>query len=244
MISQIAQAHQNNSSLLAVLLDPDRENGIEKRVAAIVKSKADIILVGSSLLLNDSFDSYCQTIKTLAPGIPLLIFPGTTMQLSRHADALMFLSLLSGRNADLIIGQQVHAAPLIHKMQLPVISTAYMLIESGKLTSAQFMSNTMPLPRNKPDIAIAHALAAKYMGFQMIYLEGGSGAENAVPVDIVSGVARATHLPLFTGGGIRTPETAANIASGGATVIVIGTAFEHNNGSGFLQEMVAAVHGG
>ena len=185
-----------------VLIDPDKA-GIEETVtlAKIVeKSGADGILIGSSILLNDMLDDFIVAIKEVV-SIPVIIFPGLLNAFSPNADALLFLSMISSRNAQFLIGEQVRAAPLIKKYGIETISTAYLLIESGKMTSVQYVSNSFPLPANKPDIAVAHALAAEYIGMKMIYLEAGSGAEKPVPDEIIRKVKGVTTLPVIVGGG-------------------------------------------
>lgn len=134
------------------------------------------------------------------------------------------------------------AAPIIHRLKLETISTAYLLVESGKPTAAQFMSGTMPLPRHKPEIAVAHGLAAKYMGFQTIYLEGGSGAEYSVPEEMIYAMSKTVEMPLIVGGGIRTPEAAAKKVEAGASFIVTGNILENNNDKNLLKSFVTAIH--
>jgi phosphoglycerol geranylgeranyltransferase len=163
-------------------------------------------------------------------------------QLSANADAILFLSLLSGRNPHHIIGTQVIAAPIIHRLGIEPISTAYLLVESGKATSAEFMSGTIPLPRHKPEIAVAHALAASYMGFRTIYLEGGSGADYSVPVQIISAISQTVDVPVIVGGGIRTPDDALEKVDAGADFIVTGNILERQNDPAFIKAFVQAIH--
>ena len=159
---------------------------------------------------------------------------------SSSADALLFLSLISGRNPNLLIGEQVKAAPAIKKAGIEVIPTGYMLIESGVLTSVSFVSNTLPIPRNKPDIACAHALAGQYLGLKLIYLEAGSGAEKPVPPVMVKAVSQYIDMPVIVGGGIKDPEYARTLADSGASFVVIGNALEDT--PGLVEEFAAAVH--
>jgi phosphoglycerol geranylgeranyltransferase len=243
MYEQLLQAQQQQQTLLAILIDPDREKDIDKRLEVLELTPPDMLLIGSSLLMSNNFDAVCQRIKRQLPQIPLYLFPGTSMQLSRAADALLFLSLLSSRNAEMIIGKQVHAAPVVRKLGIPTISTAYLLIEAGNLTSAHYMSNSLPIPRGKLDIAVAHALAADIMGFQAIYLEAGSGAKQAVQTDMIAAVRAETQLPLFVGGGIRDPQTAQEKARAGATIVVVGNHFEQSHDAALLKEFREAVHG-
>jgi len=163
-------------------------------------------------------------------------------QISAQADAILFLSLLSGRNAHHIIGSQVIAAPIIHRAEIEPISTAYLLVESGRPTSAEFMSGSTPLPRHKPEIAVAHALAASYMGFKFIYLEGGSGADQSVPESMIMGISRTVPTPLIVGGGIRTPEMAAEKVRAGASFVVTGNILEENNDTALIKAFADAIH--
>lgn len=243
MYKKIQENHRSGKTSLAVLVDPDKAENIESICKHIADGGADFIFVGSSLLLENHFDDLCLQIKEAVPEIPLIIFPGSTMQLSEHADALLFLSVISSRNAELIIGKQVQAAPMVKKMGIEAISTAYMLIESGNLTSAQYMSNSLPIPRAKTDIAIAHAMAAEIMGMQLIYLEAGSGAKECVPVEMIEAIRKRTDIPIIAGGGIKTPDQARKKAQAGASIVVIGTHFEENNTSERVREFAQAVHG-
>ncbi len=229
-----------------ILIDPDKTpvESLPALLAKAIESGVDAFLVGGSLLLTPDFDGYLQTFKKYSQHIPVIIFPGGVHQLSAYADGLLFLSLLSGRNAHHIIGTQVIAAPIIHHLGIEPISTAYLLVESGRATSAEFMSGTIPLPRHKPEIAAAHALAASYMGFQTIYLEGGSGADHSVPEEMISVISKSVSVPLIVGGGIRTPEAAAMKVQAGARFIVTGNILEVNKDPEFIRAFVDAVHNG
>ena len=224
-----------------VLLDPDRKDkkSLVEMARECEDAGADALLVGSSILYFSEFDALIQDLSQ-AVNVPVILFPGSGMQLSRHADAVLFLSIISGRNPHYLIGEQVLAAPAIHAMDLEAISTAYMIVESGSMTSAEFMSNTTPLPRNKPDIAAAHALAARYLGFKWVYLEAGSGAEHSVPERLIEAVARV-NLPVIVGGGIQTPEAAASKVEAGASFIVTGNVLERK-GASAVKAFANAVH--
>ena len=224
------------------LLDPDRLtlDELEKRATACADAGADAILVGTSLMLSaarnaELFDRLHEIVD-----IPVISFPGDAGQVVPTADAILFLSMVSGRNPELLIGQQVRAAPVLKEYDVEVISTAYMLIESGTLTSTEFMSTTRPIPRAKPDIAMAHALAAQYLGMRLVYLETGSGA--ALPVDtrMVKAVAEYVDIPVIVGGGIRDADTAREKVEAGASFVVTGTAVEHD--ASRLKEISNAVH--
>ena len=227
---------------LAVLVDPDKLS--LKEVAALAlragDTGADYFFVGGSLLVNNQLDACIKTIKENA-NVPVVLFPGNTMQLSWKADAILFLSLISGRNAEMLIGRHVISAPYLKVSPLEVIPCGYMLIESGRQTAVQYMSNTAPIPADKNDIAICTALAGEMLGLKLIYLEAGSGAQRPVTAGMVKQVKESIGIPLIVGGGIRTPETASEICRAGADLIVVGTALEQN--AGLLGELSSAVHG-
>lgn len=226
-----------------VLVDPDKV-APEKLPAFIQQATAagaDAFLVGGSLITDDSFERCIVSIKQNT-NVPVVIFPGGVTQVSAKADAILFLSLLSGRNPEHLIGDQVLAAPIVKKIGLEAISTAYMLVESGKMTSAEFMSNTRPLPRHKTDIALAHALAAEILGFKLIYLEAGSGADQSVPEEMIGAIAKYCSVPLIVGGGIKTPGDARKKVAAGANFIVTGTVFEKNGDAALMKEFAAAIH--
>ena len=226
-----------------VLIDPDKQTPDE--LAAFAKTceeqDADGFLIGGSLLFKDDFDRAVEAVKK-AVRIPVILFPGSGRQLSRHADAVLFMSLISGRNAHYLIGEQVVSAPLVSALGLEPISMGYMLVESGATTAAEFMSNTRPLPRNKPEIAAAHALAAEFLGMKCVYLEAGSGAELAVPEKIIGAVRKAVSIPILVGGGIRTPVEAEARARAGASFIVTGNVLEKSGDARLIRGFADAVH--
>ncbi len=226
-----------------VLIDPDkwRPQEIGALAATASAAGADALLVGGSLLLSSSFDEVVKIIKANC-SVPLIIFPGSVTQVSRYADAVFFLSLLSGRNPTYLIGEQVRAAPVIKTLGIEPIAVGYMLIESGGSTSAEFMSNTRPIPRTKSDIAKATALAAEYFGMKMVYLEAGSGAERSVPEQMVADVCNYISSPVIVGGGIRTPEDAAKKVRAGASFVVTGNVLELSGNGSLMSEFAAAVH--
>lgn len=226
-----------------VLLDPDRLQ-TEKLIELAIKSEesgADGFLVGSSLLLSTRFDDAIKELKRNVSS-PIIIFPGNANQVSRYADAILFLSLISGRNPQLLIGEQVKAAPVIKEFGLEPIPTGYILIESGKATSVQFLSSTQPIPKDKPDIACAHALAAEYMGMKLVFLEAGSGADNPVPDEIIKEVKDFISIPIVTGGGVKTPKQAESKVKSGASFVIIGNALEKNPDGNILKEFAKAIH--
>jgi len=240
---KLLSAVSEHGAAYLVLVDPDKidETAFPAFVEQSTAAGVDGFLVGGSLVLADTFELSIRTMKQHT-SVPVVIFPGSVQQVSREADAILFLSLLSGRDAEHLIGSQVTAAPIIRKMGLEAISTAYMLVESGRTTSAEFMSNTKPFPRNKADIAVAHALAAEYLGFKLLYLEAGSGAEQSVPEEMISAVAHVTRVPLIVGGGITTPEEASRKVGAGASFVVTGNVLEMNGSKNLIKEFSAAIH--
>ncbi len=228
-----------------VLLDPDKNDHemLPSFVREATEAGVDGFLVGGSLMLSNDFEDHLKAIRQNT-SVPVIIFPGSIMQVSSVADAILFLVLISGRNPEYLIGNQVLAAPIVRKSGLEALSTGYMLIESGNTTSAQFMSNTKPIPRDKPDIALAHALAAEMIGMKLLYLDAGSGAHESVPELMLSTIAQRCSLPIIVGGGIRTPEEAHRKVEAGATFVVTGTVTEENNHRSFIREFAEAVHTG
>ncbi|MBD3321282.1 MAG: geranylgeranylglyceryl/heptaprenylglyceryl phosphate synthase [Chitinivibrionales bacterium] len=225
-----------------VLLDPD-DFSIKKAgniASEAAKSGVDAFLIGGSLLHTNNLDKFILNLKKNTR-IPVILFPGDATQLSGHADALLYLVLISGRNPANLIGEHVKAAPVIKKMDIEPISTGYMLVESGIVSSVEFMSNTRPLPRKKPMIAAAHALAAQYMGMKMIYLEAGSGAELSVPPEMISMVRKYADTVLIVGGGIRDAATAEEKLSAGADIIVTGNLLRRRDGVQRMKEIAEAV---
>jgi putative glycerol-1-phosphate prenyltransferase len=228
---------------LLVLLDPDRKtpSALAKFAKTMETAGADAFLIGSSLIVSSSFEKSVRAVRK-AVKIPLIIFPNDSGMLSGSADAVLFTSLLSGRNPNLLIDEHVKAAPIIKSLKLEAIPTAYLLIESGNLTSVCYLSNTMPIPRNKPEIAKAHALAAEYMGMKFVYLEAGSGAALPVPPDTVKEIKDYINLPLIVGGGITDPSYARRIASAGASFIVIGNVLEKDRTGALARSFAEAIH--
>ena len=226
-----------------LLIDPDRVE--ERRYVALAEAAqecgVDAIMVGTSLLLNADFATVVTNIKYVT-SLPVILFPGSSAQLSIDADAVLFFSLLSGRNPAYLIEEQVKAAPIIRQYSLETIPTGYLLIESGAMTSVQYVSNSLPIPRNKADIACAHALAAQYFGMKVVYLDAGSGAPQDVPSEMVHYVNENLDIPLMIGGGLTTPRACADKVSSGASFVVVGNHFEDDSDFGKLIEFTAAVH--
>jgi phosphoglycerol geranylgeranyltransferase len=225
-----------------VLLDPD--DFPPKLGASIARQAqaagADALLIGGSLIHTNQFAAFVASVKK-AVRIPVILFPGDATQLSGQADALLYLSLISGRNPVNLISEHVKAAPTIKQLGIEPISTAYMLVESGTVTSVEFMSNTRPLPRNKPAIAAAHALAAQYMGMKLIYLEAGSGALQTVPNEMIALVKSVVDIPVIVGGGIRDAKTAVEKIKAGADIIVTGNLLQSKDGLAVMKEIAVAV---
>lgn len=227
--NDILKAKRENIKLLAILLDPDKIdlNTIDELVSKINQSPATHIFIGGSLVTTNILDVLIVKIKQSC-SLPIILFPGNPSQISDQADAILFLSLISGRNPDFLIGHQVAAAPIIKKTKLEVISTGYMLIESGRVTAVESVSKTKPLPRDNFDYAIATAQAGEMLGNKLIYLEAGSGAESVVPLDMITAVGHNIGIPLIVGGGIVDLKGIQSAYEAGADLVVIGTAFEND----------------
>jgi putative glycerol-1-phosphate prenyltransferase len=226
-----------------VLIDPDKTDPTNhpRFVEQATEAGVDAFFIGGSLMVKDQFETIVRITKDSTP-LPVIIFPGSLSQISSIADAILFLVLVSGRNPDHLIGNQVTAAPLIKASGLEAISTAYMLVDGGSMTSAEFMSNTKPLPKNKPDIAVAHALAAEYIGMKLLYFDAGSGADMPVSTPMIESVSRHCSLPIIVGGGIRTPEAANMLARAGASFIVTGNIMEEKPDASLLRDFANAIH--
>jgi len=226
-----------------VLIDPDfgqDEARLEHTVQRACMAKADLIFVGGSLLTTAAFDRCVRRVKEWSDR-PVVLFPGSPAQLSSHADAVLFLSLISGRNPELLIGHHVTAAPMVKALGIEAVPTGYMLVDGGKPTTVSYVSQTLPIPHDKPGIAAATALAGSYLGLRTIYLDTGSGAQRTVSPAMISAVRTQVDLPIIVGGGIRDVGTARALCEAGADVLVVGTAFEEDPEHIFA--MSEAVHG-
>jgi putative glycerol-1-phosphate prenyltransferase len=232
-----------NQKHLAVLIDPDSIES-ESQLINICKhsneSSIDFILVGGSLITNGFFDRCIQIIKQHTQ-IPVVLFPGNIMQVSKDADAILLLSLISGRNPDLLIGKHVLAAPMLKQSGIEIIPTGYMLIDGGNITSVSYMSNTTPIPAEKHSIAACTAMAGEMLGLQVTYMDAGSGAQHPISTKIISAVRESVNGPIFIGGGIKTPEGAIAACNAGADVVVVGNAFEKE--PELIGQIAKAVHG-
>jgi phosphoglycerol geranylgeranyltransferase len=243
VFSSLLSASSRHGSAFLVLVDPDKTSPSQARSLArrFEEAGVDAFLVGGSQGFCGSLGALIAAMKKFSR-LPVILFPGSACQISERADAILFLSLLSSRNAEYLIGEHVKAAPLLHRMSIEVIPTAYLLVESGTLTSVQFVTQSLPIPREKTDVAVAHALAGKYLGMKLVYLEAGSGAGAPVPAEMVRAVSLATELPVAVGGGVRTPEEAGRLARSGASFVVVGNALEATGELSFLKELSEAIH--
>ena len=237
----ITLARKKNKKLFSVLIDPDKLSG--KKLLAVAascdKAEADFVFVGSSLLTRDNLDACIRSIRKKFSG-PVVLFPGNTLQVSKHADAILFLSLISGRNAEMLIGNHVIAAPMLKQSGIEVIPTGYMLIESGASTSVSYMSNSTPIPRDKTDIASSTAIAGELLGMKFIYMDAGSGAKEPISAVMIKAVKKNVSVPIICGGGIRSAEAAMEKCKAGADVIVVGNLLEKN--PELIFEIAKSVH--
>ena len=225
----------------AVLIDPDNVNAakIDELTTLAVSAGVDYLLVGGSLVISNHLDEVVQHIRRNC-SIPVILFPGTPSQVSRYADGLLYLSLISGRNPELLIGQHVISAPAVRKSGLEIISTGYMVIDGGAPTTVSYISNASPIPADKNEIALCTAMAGEMLGMKLIYMDAGSGARHPIREEMIASVASHIDVPLVVGGGIRDPEKAYLNCKAGADVIVVGNAIEKD--ASLIKEMAAAVH--
>ena len=227
LYKSILVSKNQGKKLFAILIDPDKQKNSDLLliIKNANKSKVNYFFVGGSLLINDNLNDCIKTIKENSK-IPVILFPGNTMQINPEADGILFLSLISGRNPDLLIGKQVISAPILKQTELEIISTGYMLIDSGKATTASYMSNTVPIPREKNAIATSTAIAGQYLGMKLIYMDGGSGAEQPITKNMIKQVSNCIDIPLIIGGGICNAKKAIENCEAGADLIVVGNAIE------------------
>ena len=228
--NKILQSKAQNQKLLAILIDPDKIDLsiIDTLSQKINQSPATHIFIGGSSFDGNYLDEIIIKLKSKI-SLPILLFPGNPSQISDKADAILFLSLISGRNSDYLIEHQVNAVPILNKTNLEIISTGYLLIESGKQTAVEQVSQTKPLSKKNPEYILQTAQAGEMLGNKLIYLEAGSGADLSVPKEIISLVAQNINIPLIVGGGIRSLSEIEKAYSAGADLVVIGTAFENDN---------------
>ena len=225
----------------AVLIDPDKvsQSSIDQLVSLGIDARVDYFFVGGSLVISNHLDECIQQIKANCD-IPVVLFPGSPSQVSRYADALLYLSLISGRNPELLIGQHVISAPYVKKSGLEIMPTGYMVIDGGAPTTVSYISNASPIPADKNEIAMCTAMAGEMLGMKLIYMDAGSGAKRPITESMIQKVSSCIDVPLIIGGGITHPEKAYLNCKAGADVIVVGNAIEKD--ANLIKEMAAAVH--
>ena len=239
--NHITESKKAGKKLFALLVDPDKQD-TNTLISTIEKAKSaqtDFFFVGGSLLTNDSLDSCISTIKSNCD-IPVVLFPGNAMQVNDKADGILFLSLISGRNADMLIGKQVITAPILKQSSLEVLPTGYMRIDSGKPTTASYMSNTIPIPADKNAVAACTAMAGEMLGLKLIFMDGGSGAKNPISEKMIASVKKSVDCPIIIGGGISNGEKAVANCKAGADIIVVGNAIEKDET--LISEITNAIH--
>ncbi|MBK6444109.1 MAG: geranylgeranylglyceryl/heptaprenylglyceryl phosphate synthase [Bacteroidetes bacterium] len=241
VFDRIHFAKSNHRKSLAILVDPDKTSlaQCEKLATQALDAAVDYFFVGSSILTHGDLDA-CVSVLKKNSNIPVILFPGNTMQISEKADAILFLSLISGRNPEMLIGRHVITAPLLKRSGIEILPTGYMLIDSGSPTSVSYMSNTFPIPHDKDDIAACTALAGEMLGLKIMYMDAGSGARFPVSKSMITTVRNTINTPLIVGGGIRTAEKAIDQCNAGADIIVVGNAIEKE--PSLIAEMAAATH--
>ena len=243
LFEQLENIRRDRGAVAVALIDPDTKNDeiLLSMINLINECDFDIIFVGGSLISDNEFDRRLEFIKHNT-NLPLVIFPGSSNQLSAHADAILYLSLISGRNPQYLIGEHVKSAPLIYNLSIETIPTAYILLESGVRSSVEVVSDTKPIPMEKHDIILAHALAGQYLGKSLIFLESGSGAKEHATCEIVSYLKPHLRIPIIVGGGVNTAESANLLVKAGADYIVTGSQIETLPSSTQLIQFTQAVH--
>jgi phosphoglycerol geranylgeranyltransferase len=239
--SSFKQLRHSGSKGFAVLIDPD--NITDKQAAVLAaqceQAKVDYLFFGGSLMISNHVDSCIRSIKN-ETNIPVILFPGSPSQVSAEADALLYLSLVSGRNAELLIGAHVTSAMQVYSSGLEVISTGYIVVDGGAPTTVSYMSGSLPIPHDKNDIALCTALAAQMQGKQVLYMDAGSGAQKPITESMLAKIKQYTDIPMIVGGGIRSAEKAYLNCKAGADIIVVGNAIEKD--TSFIAEVSNAVH--
>ena len=237
----LTEKKKQGKKSFAVLIDPDKVNKpmLDELTGLCVVAKVDYLLVGGSLVISNQLDECVQHIKQNC-SIPVILFPGSPSQISKYADALLYLSLISGRNPELLIGQHVVSAPFVKQSGLEIMSTGYIVIDGGAPTTVSYISNALPVPSDKNEIAMCTAMAGEMLGMKLIYMDSGSGAKRPIAESMIEAVAKNISSPLIIGGGITDPEKAYLNCKAGADVIVVGNAIEKN--ASLIKEMSDAVH--
>lgn len=237
----ILSKKQLGEKLFAVLIDPDKVD--EQALAHVIElsenAQVDLFFIGGSLMVEDNMDRCIQYIQSKT-SIPTVLFPGSNIQVSKYADALLYLSLISGRNPELLIGQHVVSAPFIKASGLEVIPTGYIVIDGGRPTAVSYMSNSFPIPRDKKDIAMCTAMAGEMLGMKFIYMDAGSGAEYPISAKMIHSVSQHIDCPLIIGGGIRSINQAKEACEAGADIVVVGNAIEKE--ANLIGELSQAIH--
>lgn len=237
----LTERKRSGKKSFAVLIDPDKvDNGkMDHLIKLAVEAQVDYFFVGGSLVISNYLDECLQIIKKQCH-IPTVLFPGSPSQVSKYGDALLYLSLISGRNPELLIGQHVVSAPIVKKSGLEIMPTGYMVVDGGAPTTVSYISNASPLPSDKNEIAVCTAMAGEMLGMKLIYMDAGSGAKSPIPESMIEQVSKSIQIPLIVGGGIIDPEKAYLNCKAGADVIVIGNAIEKD--ANLIKEMSAAIH--
>ena len=230
IFNNLLQSIKNRGAAHIVLLDPDKkdEESLEERIENANIAGVDALFVGGSLMMDVRCEDRVKKIKSVSK-IPVILFPGGIGQLNSHYDAMLFMSVISGRNPHYLIGEQVLAAPIVQNLGIETISTGYILLDGGAGSTVQYISGTTPLPMHRKDIVVAHALAGQFLGMKFIYLEAGSGALNPINANIISNVKKALKIPLIVGGGIKNKSQIQVAYDAGADLVVVGNALEHSN---------------
>jgi putative glycerol-1-phosphate prenyltransferase len=238
---QLTERKKTGRKSFTVLIDPDKADPakIEQLVSLAQDAQVDYLFVGGSLVISNNLDDCIQQIKS-ACDIPVILFPGAPSQVSKFADALLYLSLISGRNSELLIGQHVISAPFVKQSGLEIIPTGYMVIDGGAPTTVSYISNASPIPSDKNEIAMCTAMAGEMLGMKLIFMDAGSGAKRPIGETMIEKVAANIEIPLFVGGGITDPEKAYRNCKAGADIIVVGNAIEKN--ASLIKEMSDAIH--
>ena len=244
IFNNLESIRKSKGCVSLALIDPDIKNdhSLKEITEIIVKSDFDAVLIGGSLIMDDKFEIRAKYIRDNI-NIPIILFPGSSTQITKYADAILYISLISGRNPQYLIGEHVQSAPKIYSLKMETIPTGYILLSGDKISSVEAMSQTMPLPTDKFDIITAHALAAQYLGMKAIYLEKGSGSINSVNTELIRYINNQIDIPLIIGGGIFNKNVVKKIVNAGAGYVVIGTAIENKQSIKHLKEINRIIHG-
>lgn len=230
ILGNLTERKQKGIKSLAVLIDPDKvvdDNSLTMLIRMCMENMVDYLLVGGSFITKNTSSQIITKIKELCD-IPVVLFPGSNLHIDLSADSILFLSLISGRNPDYLIGQHVLAAPILKNSRLEIIPTGYMLIGANNTTTVSYISNTIPIPADKYSIAACTALAGEMLGLKLIYLDAGSGAENQISPKMISLVKKSISIPLMVGGGLNSLVKVSEALEAGAETVVVGNGIENN----------------